>query len=115
MSTSDGEPIAYTADDAASLPRPPAEQRGGEVEPGVGNSGSRRAGSIAIVRCSRGGFFETLWIPLVSVKAVRLGLNRRLQRCPVHGRWELVRRVAPGSLTSQQRAAAARFPATRIP
>jgi hypothetical protein len=47
-----------------------------------------------IVRCSRGGLFETVWVPLASFKAIRLG-SKRLQRCPVHGRWEIVRRVDP--------------------
>jgi hypothetical protein len=69
---------------------------------------------MAIARCSQGGLFETAWIPLVSFKAVRLG-SRRLQRCPVHGRWELVRRVDPSDLTAEERADASRYPAGRIP
>jgi hypothetical protein len=39
-----------------------------------------------IVRCSQGHLFETIWIPLVSFKAVRLG-TRRLQRCPIGHHW----------------------------
>lgn len=31
------------------------------------------AGPVVIVRCMRGGLFETVWIPLVSFKALRLG------------------------------------------
>jgi len=69
---------------------------------------------VAIVRCSRGGLFETLWVPLGSLKALRLG-SRRLQRCPVHHRWELITRVDPATLTAHQRAEAARHPAGRIP
>jgi hypothetical protein len=52
-----------------------------------------------IVRCTRGGLFETVWIPLFSLKAIRLG-SKRLQRCPVHGRWELVQRVDPSTLSA---------------
>jgi hypothetical protein len=67
-----------------------------------------------IMRCSRGGLFETIWIPMVSLKAIRLG-RRRLQRCPVHHRWELVSRVDPATLTDNERAEAARYPAVRLP
>jgi hypothetical protein len=35
----------------------------------------------AIVRCSKGHLFTTIWVPLASFKAVRLG-SRRYQRCP---------------------------------
>jgi len=33
------------------------------------------------VRCSAGHLFTTIWIPLASLKSVRLG-DRRYQRCP---------------------------------
>lgn len=71
-------------------------------------------GAVAIVRCSGGALFQTMWIPLVSFKAIRLG-SRRLQRCPVHGRWELVQRVDPSTLTEQELAEAARHPARKLP
>ncbi|MCG3756406.1 hypothetical protein [Amycolatopsis sp. Poz14] len=32
-----------------------------------------------IVQCSEGHYFSTIWLPLVSFKAIRLG-DRRLQR-----------------------------------
>ncbi len=67
-----------------------------------------------IVRCSQGALFETTWLPLASLKAIRLG-PRRLQRCPVHRRWELIRRVDPTTLSDQQREEASRHPAGRIP
>lgn len=38
----------------------------------------------AVVRCTRGALFETLWLPMVSLTSM-LG-SRRLQRCPVHHR-----------------------------
>jgi hypothetical protein len=50
----------------------------------------------------------------VSFKAVRLG-SRRLQRCPIHQRWELVRRVDETTLSDQDRKDAARYPASRVP
>ncbi len=58
-----------------------------------------------IVRCSSGGFFSTIWIPLVSLKAVRLGTSR-YQRCPVHHRWEKVSRVDESALTADETATA---------
>ena len=58
-----------------------------------------------IVRCDEGGLYSSIWIPLVSFKAVRLG-GSRWQRCPVHGKWETARPVDPGQLTAEQRRAA---------
>jgi hypothetical protein len=46
----------------------------------------------AIVQCSRGAYYETVWFPFVSFKAIRLG-TRRFQKCPVHERWEIARLV----------------------
>ena len=45
------------------------------------------------VRCRSGHVFSTIWIPGVSVKAIRLG-PWRVQRCPVGGHWSLVTPVA---------------------
>lgn len=72
------------------------------------------AGPVVIVRCMRGGLFETVWIPLVSFKALRLG-PLRIQRCPVHGRVEVVQLVDPTTLSDSERAEAARYPAEPIP
>ena len=69
---------------------------------------------MAIVRCKQGSLFETKWVPLVSFKAVRLGA-RRIQRCPIHSRWETVERVDEISLTDQERSDAARYPAGWLP
>lgn len=49
-----------------------------------------RFGRNAIVRCRQGHLFSTIWIPLASLKAVRLG-PWRFQRCPVGRHWTLVR------------------------
>jgi hypothetical protein len=72
------------------------------------------AGPVVIVRCMRGALFETVWIPLVSFKALRLG-PLRIQRCPVHRRWEVVKPVDPATLSDAERAQAARYPAEPIP
>lgn len=41
------------------------------------------------VRCSAGHLYTTTWVPLGSLKAVRLGV-RRYQRCPVGRHWAIV-------------------------
>jgi len=41
------------------------------------------------VRCSAGHLFTTIWVPLASVKAVRLG-TVRYQYCPVGHHWATV-------------------------
>jgi hypothetical protein len=58
-----------------------------------------------IVRCAQGALYSTIWVPLVSLKAVRLG-NQRLQRCPVHHKWERVERVDPATLSAEERSQA---------
>jgi len=61
-----------------------------------------------IVRCRRGHLFTTLWIPGVSVKALRLGWLR-FQRCPVGHHWSLITPVRDSELTdADKRAARAR-------
>lgn len=69
---------------------------------------------MAIVRCSEGALFETKWVPFVSFKAARLG-TRRVQRCPVHRKWQLIERVDPATLSDEQLADAARHPAGWLP
>jgi hypothetical protein len=41
------------------------------------------------VRCKAGHLFTTIWVPLASLKAVRLG-DRRFQHCPVGHHWTTV-------------------------
>jgi hypothetical protein len=62
-------------------------------------------GGRMIVRCRRGHLFTTLWIPSVSVKALRLGWLR-FQRCPVGHHWSLVTPVRDSELTDAERSAA---------
>ncbi len=59
-----------------------------------------------VVRCNKGHLFATIWVPLGSFKAVRLG-PRRYQRCPVGRHWAFVRRVNADELTPAEREAAA--------
>ncbi|MGA2454136.1 MAG: hypothetical protein ABSG93_11510 [Solirubrobacteraceae bacterium] len=44
------------------------------------------------VRCHDGHLFTTIWIPWLSLKAIRLG-GRRFQRCPVGHHWATVVRL----------------------
>ncbi|UVI37321.1 hypothetical protein [Brevibacterium spongiae] len=67
-----------------------------------------------IVHCSGDGYYRTRWIPFVSFKSIRFGAYR-FQRCPVHDRWELAGIVDDEDLTTEIRAEADRYPASRIP
>ena len=67
-----------------------------------------------IVRCSQGALYSTIWLPLGSLKAIRLG-STRVQRCPVHHKWERVSKVDPASLTSEELASAMATRDTSIP
>jgi hypothetical protein len=69
---------------------------------------------MAIARCSRGALFTTKWVPMVSFTSLRLG-RRRLQHCPVHHRWELVKKVDAQKLSDSEREEAARYPAGWLP
>jgi len=50
-----------------------------------------------VVRCKQDHLFTTIWVPMASVKAVRLG-SRRWQRCPVGKHWTTVTPVATETL-----------------
>ncbi len=67
-----------------------------------------------IVRCSRGALYSTIWVPLMSFKAVRLG-PYRLQRCPVHDRVEWAVLVPRDRLTPAEIARAAQVKDIGIP
>jgi hypothetical protein len=67
-----------------------------------------------IVRCRQGHLFTTIWIPLASFKAIRLG-SVRLQRCPVGHHWSLVSPVRASELTDEERSFAAEHCDVRIP
>ncbi|MGI8904319.1 MAG: hypothetical protein ACR2IP_11835 [Solirubrobacteraceae bacterium] len=62
-------------------------------------------GPRRIVRCSRGHLYTTTWVPLASIKAIRLG-SRRYQRCPVGRHWALTAQVDTATLSEAERSAA---------
>lgn len=67
-----------------------------------------------IVRCSRGAYYETVWVPFASFTSIRLG-TKRFQKCPVHHRWELARLVPEDEWTPEVFAAAQQHQDTRVP
>jgi hypothetical protein len=71
-------------------------------------------GGNVVVRCHKGHIFTTIWVPLASLKAIRLGWWR-LQRCPVGKHWALVRPVRTADLTDAQRRSASEHRDVRIP
>lgn len=71
-------------------------------------------GGNAVVRCRQGHLFTTLWIPGVSLKALRLGWWR-LQWCPVGRHWSIVVPVREADLTDEERSAAHETKDLRIP
>ena len=73
-----------------------------------------RVGGNVIVRCRAGHLFTTLWIPAVSVKALRLGWWR-VQRCPVGHHFSLVTPVNAADLTDEERAGAGEHHDIRLP
>ena len=66
------------------------------------------------VRCSAGHLFTTIWIPLVSFKAIRLGWLR-FQYCPVGHHWANVTPLDPSSTSPEDLRAAAAVHDVRIP
>jgi hypothetical protein len=73
-----------------------------------------KLGRETIVRCRAGHLFTTIWIPLASLTAIRLGWWR-FQRCPVGHHWTLVRPVNESELTPEQLEAARAARDIRIP
>jgi hypothetical protein len=71
------------------------------------------AGNV-VVRCQQGHLFTTIWVPGVSVKALRLG-PWRFQRCPVGNHWSIVTPVRRSELTEEQNRTAADSRDIRLP
>jgi hypothetical protein len=71
------------------------------------------AGDV-VVRCRRGHLFTTIWVPGVSLKALRLGWWR-VQRCPVGHHFALVTPVRRADLTPDEQRAAGENRDIRIP
>ena len=72
------------------------------------------SGGNVIVRCHSGHLFTTIWIPGISLKAVRLGLTR-FQFCPIGRHWTFVTPVKEADLTDEEKQFAAEHRDTRIP
>ncbi|MEV0567196.1 hypothetical protein [Dactylosporangium sp. NPDC050588] len=66
-----------------------------------------RFGRDVVVRCRDGHLFMTTWVPMMSVKAIRLGLVR-IQRCPVGDHVVAVRLMRDEELTAAERLEARR-------
>jgi hypothetical protein len=73
-----------------------------------------RFGRDVIVRCRDGHLFMTTWIPMMSFKAVRIGLVR-IQHCPVGNHVTAVRLMRDEDLTPAERLAASRFRDNGVP
>lgn len=71
-------------------------------------------GRDVIVRCAAGHRYTTIWIPSLSLKAVRLGL-RRYQHCPVGRHWSLTSPVDVTTLSAEEIAAARAVHDIRLP
>jgi hypothetical protein len=73
-----------------------------------------RFGRDVIVRCRDGHLFVTTWIPMMSVKAIRLGLVR-IQRCPVGNHVTAVRLMRDEDLTPAELREASRHHDSGVP
>lgn len=71
-------------------------------------------GGNVVVRCRRGHLFTTIWIPVASVKSVRLGWWR-VQRCPVGRHWSIVAPVRRSALSEQELRTAREHRDIRLP
>jgi hypothetical protein len=71
------------------------------------------AGNV-VVRCREGHLFTTIWVPGVSIKALRLG-PWRLQRCPFGKHWSIVTPARRSDLTEEQERTAADNRDIRVP
>ncbi|HBW21334.1 MAG: hypothetical protein ACLPN6_18445 [Streptosporangiaceae bacterium] len=71
-------------------------------------------GGDVVVRCRAGHLFTTVWIPLASFKAIRLGWVR-FQYCPVGRHWTFVVPVRDSDLTDEERLSAARYHDAPLP
>ena len=73
-----------------------------------------RFGADVVVRCRDGHLYTTTWIPMMSVKSIRMGLVR-YQYCPVGQHMTLVTLMKDEDLTPAERLEAARFHDSGLP
>jgi hypothetical protein len=71
-------------------------------------------GGETVVRCRQGHLFSTIWVPGVSVKALRLGWYR-VQYCPVGAHWALVQPVRDADLDEEELRTARAHRDVRLP
>ena len=71
-------------------------------------------GGNVVVRCRSGHLFTTIWIPGISVKALRLGWWR-FQRCPVGKHWSIVTPVRQAELNALEQIGARKRTDVRLP
>ena len=71
-------------------------------------------GGNVVVRCREGHLFTTIWIPGVSLKAIRLGWWR-VQYCPVGRHWSIVTPVKRSELTEEEAGIASEHADIRLP
>ena len=81
---------------------------GGRFASGVGE------GFVTVVRCREGHIYRTIWAPMISIKAIRLG-PVRYQYCPVGRHWTLVTPVDPADLNPAERREARRNADSGVP
>jgi hypothetical protein len=79
-----------------------------------GSGGDYPVGGDVIVRCRDGHLFTTIWIPLMSFKAIRLG-PVRFQYCPVGHHMTFVTIVRDSDLTPYERQMASQIHDRRVP
>ena len=84
------------------------------VEPVVLRARGLPIGGDLIVRCRRGHLFTTLWIPSVSLKAMRVGWLR-VQWCPVGRHFSIVTPVREPDLSPAERREARAHHDLRLP
>jgi hypothetical protein len=66
------------------------------------------------VRCKDDHLFTTIWVPMASLKAVRLGTSR-FQHCPVGRHWTTVVPLDPKTASPSELQEAAAVHDSRIP
>lgn len=54
-----------------------------------------------VVKCSEGHLYTTMWVPMVSLKALRFG-QQRFQYCPIDKHWSWVERVDEAKLPTEE-------------
>lgn len=71
-------------------------------------------GGNTVVRCRKGHYFTTIWVPGASLKTLRLGWLR-LQYCPIGKHWTLVKPIKNADLSDDEMAFAQDYRDIRLP